>query len=155
MIMSNKFGIFLRTAYNYDGDAVSNETAISEFEPTLTIQDARDDCDINVIMERFGQGVPLPVNLATPMQGDFTGVTDYQSSLNLIRQADEAFMEFPAKVRSRFDNDPAKFLDFISDPVNQDEAISLGIAIDTRPADSATPKPKDVSTSDSASGSSA
>ena len=147
----SKHAIFLRTAYNYDVDEASASAGLGGFEPTLTIQEAKDECDINVILERFGQGVPIPVNVKTPMQGDFTGVTDYQSSLNMILEANSAFMEMPAKVRARFENDPQQFLDFVSDPVNQDEAIALGIAIDNRVSDSTKSKPKADSTSDSAS----
>ncbi|AXH73743.1 MAG: internal scaffolding protein [Microviridae sp.] len=121
--------IFLRTAYNFDVDANSIDFALSGFEPTLTVQDAKDDCDINVIMERFGKGIPVPTNLKTPMQGDFTGVMDYQSSLNLIIEADEAFMQLPADVRFRFNNDPGQFLDFVSDDTNIDEARKMGLLI--------------------------
>ncbi|WNK14023.1 MAG: internal scaffolding protein [Microvirus sp.] len=132
--------IFLRTAYNHDVDEFSNLFGIGDFGPSLTVQSDKDDCDINLIMERFGRGIPVPVNVKSPMQGDFTGVTDYQSSLNLIIEAQSAFMEMPANVRARFENDPGHFLDFISDPANQDEAIRLGLAIDNRQQPSALPK---------------
>lgn len=123
--------IFLRTAYNYDVDSVSNDTALGllGFEPTLTVQSERDDCDINIIMERFGHGQPVPVNVSTPMQGDFTDVTDFQSAMNLIIAAEQSFMEMPAKVRARFDHDPQQFLDFLSDDNNRAEAESLGLII--------------------------
>lgn len=135
--------IFLRTGYNHDVDAFSDQFGLGNFEPTLTVQSDKDDCDINIIMERFGQGLPVPVNLKTPMQGDFSNVKDYQESLNLILEANSAFMELPANVRYRFQNDPAQFLDFVSDPSNQDEAISLGIAFDNRSKEALVPSSDD------------
>jgi hypothetical protein len=38
------------------------------------------------------------------------------------------FMSLPAKIRSRFQNDPGAFLDFVQNPENRDEMIELGLA---------------------------
>jgi len=76
----------------------------------------------------------LPQGLATPLQGDFTSVTDFQSAMDLILKSQQTFMEMPADVRTRFDNDPHRFLDFVSDTANRDEARKLGLLIPEPPA---------------------
>ena len=61
--------------------------------------------------------------------------------MNLIVQADQAFMELPADVRLRFNNDAGSFVDFASDPDNLDEMRELGLAIN--PAVATEPSPVD------------
>ena len=118
---------FFRTAYNYDTDEASNASAIHFPEPTLCVQSQAEDTDINTIVRRFGLTGELPQGVRSPTYGDFVGTTDYTTALALIQEADEAFYSMPADVRSRFNNQPAAFLDFIDNPLNHDEAISLGL----------------------------
>lgn len=121
---------FLRTAYNYDRDKASDESGLDcSVEPSLTQQSFRDECDINVLVARFGLGAPLPQGLVAPVFGDFSGVDDYQSALNSIMAADEKFMMMPAAVRSRFGNDPQQFVEFCSDDRNLEEAVKLGLVL--------------------------
>lgn len=119
---------FFRTAYNYDTDAVSRETALVCDDPSLAVQSEADECDINTIVRRFGLTGVLPSGVRAPTYGDFTGVSDYREALEAIEAADESFYSMPADVRSRFQNDPARFVDFCSDPANLDEARRLGLA---------------------------
>lgn len=95
----------------------------------LTQQSAKDECDINIIIDRIKRGADLPTTqTATPMYGDFTEIpTDLRDCLNIVRKADEVFMNLDAKVRARFSNDPVLFLDFLNDPKNRNEAIELGL----------------------------
>ena len=137
--------IFLRTAYNYDADSVSAETSLVCPEPTLAQQSFKDECDINTILNKFAITGELPSNVRMPQYGDFTGISDYQTALNAVLEADEAFMSLPASVRARFDNDAAAFVDFCSDETNRDEAVKLGLV---PPRESevppASPAPSDV-----------
>lgn len=119
--------VFLRTPYNYDMMAASNETGLSCPEPTLTQQQFKDEADINTIVERFHITGHIPENVRQPTYGDFTGIKDYQSALHALSQADEAFMEMPAEVRFRFNNDPGEFVEFCSNPANKDEWAKLGL----------------------------
>ena len=130
---------FIRAPFNYDRDSASAESALLCEDVSLSVQSERDDCDINVTMERFGHGVPLPGSLRVPTYGDFTGVSDYRSALHLISEADESFMQLPAVVRSRFQNDPARSVEFCSDPSNIDELRSLGLADAIHPPASQVP----------------
>lgn len=119
-----------RTPYNYDVDKVSDETGLAcPPGSSKARQEFKDETDINTIVRRFGLLGELPTGVRMPQYGDFDQVSDYQSALNIIMQADAAFMEFPANVRKRFDNDPQKFLEFVGDPANTDEAIKLGVAL--------------------------
>lgn len=119
---------FLRTEFNYDMHAASVASGLVTPEPTRAQQQFIEECDINTIVRRFGLTGQLPENLRVPVEGDFTGVTDFQSAMNLIRQAEAAFMELPADVRTRFRNDPHELVAFVSDPANLEEARKLGIA---------------------------
>lgn len=119
--------VFLRTAYNYDMNAASDESALVCLDPTMAQQSAKDECDINTIVKRFGLTGQLPSGVRMPSYGDFTGLSDFQSALDAVRSAAESFQEMPADVRSRFQNDPALFVDFCSRLENRAEAIKLGL----------------------------
>jgi len=120
--------LVVRGAYAYDADNVSLETglAIDEAESVVQQQFA-EECDINTIVKRFGITGDLPNGVAMPLSGDFSGVTDFQTAMQLIRQAQESFYELPAEVRARFGNNPAEVIAFLDNPANRDEAIKLGL----------------------------
>lgn len=95
----------------------------------LTQQSAKDECDINLIVEAAKRGADLSQRLSgrTPMYGDFTGLPDYREALLMVTKAREMFMGLDAFVRERFGNDPARLLDFLADDRNRDEAVKLGL----------------------------
>lgn len=95
--------------------------------PSRAKQEFAEEVDINTIVRRFGLTGELPVGVPQVMQGDFTTVMDFRGAMDMIVKAREMFAEMPAEVRAEFDNDPAKFLDFTSDPKNKDRAIELGL----------------------------
>jgi len=123
---------FLRTPYNYDRDAASNESGLVCLEPTLAQQHFKDECDINYVLKTFGVH-GLQVSPLEPRYGDFTDVVDYHSALNSIIAAEDGFMALPADLRTRFDNDPAKLIDFLGNPANREEAESLGLVTKAEP----------------------
>lgn len=112
---------------NYDTDQASNESGLKCEDPSLAQQQFKEEVDINTIVNRFGLTGQLPNDLEVPVSGDFTGVFDFQSAMNVVRAAEESFMEMPAHVRARFHNDPGEFLDFVHDDSNRTEAQKLGI----------------------------
>jgi len=122
-----KKAIFLRTPYNYDLDAASNESGLHCEDVTLTQQHFKDECDINNILRQFNITGLLPEAPLSPRYGDFTGIGDYHSALNQVIAAEDEFMRLPAQIRSRFDNDPANLIDFLEKSENKDEAIKLGL----------------------------
>lgn len=130
---------FMRTAYNYDMNEAGDESALQCKDKTLTQQHFKEEADINTIVQRFHLTGELPTDVRMPMNGDFSGVFDFQSAMNAIRAAEESFAAMPAQVRSRFQNNPAAFVAFCSDPENTAEAIKMGLAT-ARPVPDA-PKP--------------
>ena len=114
----------------YDNhDARSNETGLKCLDSSLTQQQFKEESDINVIVDRFMKTGHLPDPVSMPQYIDYEGVFDFQSAMNVVRQADENFMRMDAKVRSRFHNSPQEFLEFFANPDNTDEAIRLGLAV--------------------------
>lgn len=98
--------------------------------PALTKQAHKGECDINLIMSRYErQGVIDHLNRFGGNYGDFTmAPSSYHEALEIVRRAGEMFMDLPAKVRARFDNDPGTFVEFAEDPANLGELRELGLA---------------------------
>lgn len=112
------------------------DPATGEVMPSMTRQSEMDACDIHNILKQFSQqGFEQLVreNAARGQYADLTSLPDYQEALGTVIAAQAAFAALPSQVRERFQNDPARFVQFLADPVNQDEAIRLGLATDTRP----------------------
>lgn len=108
-------------------------------DPSKTKQSEMAACDINNIVREFtrtGMLSHISAKAATGAYADLPDSLDFQESLNTVIAAQASFDSLPSKVRSRFHNDAQEFLEFMADPANQDEAIKLGLAVDTRP-----PKP--------------
>jgi hypothetical protein len=98
----------LRTAYNYDRDEVSKNTALVCDDETLAQQNFKDETDLNIMIRKYGV---LPVNDVNWKEFDSTVIPkDYQALQNMLLEADQAFMSLPAEVRKAADNDPTKFL---------------------------------------------
>lgn len=97
---------------------------------SLTHQSFKDECDISNIMNRYQKtGLVAHMTKANALYGDFSDVPDYQAALNIVIEAEEAFMELPAQVRLKFDNDPGKFLEFVHNPDNRAEMVEMGMII--------------------------
>lgn len=122
-----KKAIFLRTPYNYDLDAASNESGLACEEPTLAQQHYKEECDINTILQKFSITGILPEAPLSPRYGDFSGISDYHTALNRVIAAQDEFESLPAQIRARFDNDPAKLIEFLDDEANRPEAEELGL----------------------------
>jgi len=121
-------GPFVRQPGMYDVKQACEECCIADFGPSLTQQSQTQDADINQIVKRFGLTGQLPDNLKTPTYDDWTDVMDYEGALNRVRDAQDNFMKMPAGIRSRFDNDPQKFLEYATDPKNMDGLREMGLA---------------------------
>jgi phage internal scaffolding protein len=118
---------FLRTPYNYDTVAASDESGLACEEPSLAQQQFRDETDINTILRRFNVTGELPNAPISPRYGDFTGISDYKTALDRVIAMDDEFMSLPAPIRAKFDNDPAALLAFLDNDANREEAEKLGL----------------------------
>lgn len=102
-------------------------------EVSLTRQEFKDECDLNLVIKRFMK-TPGGIEALQQAQGfiggrflDVSEVPDYRTTRDYINRANEAFMRLPAPIRSRFANDPAAFLDFVDNPANLEELKQMGL----------------------------
>jgi len=103
-----------------------------------TKQSFKAECDINTILKKYQKtGLLSHVSQYQGRYEDLPSEIDYQQSLNAIIAAEESFSSLPSKIRARFGNDPAEFLQFVENPANENEMIDLGLA--TRRAEEVTP----------------
>lgn len=118
--------VFVRSPYNYQRS--SEECGIDcSVEPDMAQQQFKDECDINIIMKRFGKTGVLPAPAVMPQYGDYSQAVDYRSCMQAVRDAEEAFMELPADLRKKFNHDPQLFLEFCEDNSNYEEAQRMGL----------------------------
>lgn len=119
-----------RSRYDYEGDEVADATITYCPEPSLTKQEFKDESDINVVMRRYQNSGIAPGASGVARYGDFSDAVDYHTASNIVLAAEEQFSRLPSKIRDRFRNDPAAFLDFVHDSKNLDEAAELGLLSD-------------------------
>ena len=86
----SKYHGMVRSAYMFDTDAVSNETALDTGEDAVTQQCFKDECDINILLAKFAVTGQLPENVRVPQYVDFEEAFDFQSSMNVIRAGVES-----------------------------------------------------------------
>jgi len=122
----SKNAVFLRTPYNYDKDAASNESGLHCEDASLAQQHFKEECDINTILEKFNITGVLPRPIS-PRYGDFTGISDYHTAMNRVIAAQDEFEALPAQIRARFGNDPAQLIEFLENSDNRPEAEELGL----------------------------
>lgn len=117
-----------------------------------TQQHFADDCDVNSIIHKYtktnvlkGPMGRLGSKPRQPQFGDFSTSPDYQESLNTIIDAQEHFESLPSQIRRKFKNDPLKFLEFMDNPKNVEEAIELGLAVKISDGEKPSETPKTTS----------
>lgn len=99
----------------------------SGLEPSRTKQSFKDICDINNIVKRARKTNMIDhLNAGVPRFMDVSEVTDYRSALEAVERGQEHFMGLPADVREAFDNDPATYVDFLTDPDARERLEAIG-----------------------------
>ena len=94
---------------------------------SLTQQHFKEECDvINIIKRHDRNGIIEHVQRGQARYGDFSEVADYREALDLVRDAQDEFMTIPSDIRKKFDNDPGKFYEFVSNPDNKEELKTMG-----------------------------
>lgn len=121
-------------------------------EKTLAQQHFAEEVDVNNIVARALRtgllGDPMGINAREAIFADVSSIGDYNVCLNRIIAAQNAFLELPADLRSRFDNDPAKLLNFMNDPANLDACVELGLLVKKEPAKPESPEANNVAAPD-------
>lgn len=100
---------------------------VGPFEPTLTQQHFKNECDINTVLSRYSETGLMP-NHPGSFYGDFSDELSYQNALDCLQNTRDEFLTLPAIVRANFDNDPGKLIRFVNDPNNLDKFASVGLA---------------------------
>lgn len=117
--------------------------------PGRTKQSMAEACDINRIMRRYLKSGQIDHLSRHGGQYGVASSQTFHESMNIIRKAEEMFMDLPSDVRKRFHHDPGEFLDFINAvdadgaPVNLEEMRKLGLA-KPEPVPEPEPKPREV-----------
>lgn len=100
---------------------------------SLTKQSFAPQQDVNNIVNRHmrsaigrGLGGIAPGGSRQPIFGDFTSI-DYQAMLNQVTDAQNAFRALPARIRTRFNNDPYQLIRFVENPDNLKESVKMGL----------------------------
>lgn len=97
-------------------------------EKSATQQQFADECDVNNIMRRYEKtGEIVHRNAKAGVYADFSEITNYQDMMEKVIYAQEAFSTLPAKIRTKFRNDPGELLEFLQDKKNLKEAEELGL----------------------------
>lgn len=119
----------IRGFRNYDPDNASLLSGLCCSEDSLiTQQHFKDQCDINRIVAQYEQTGVVSARNAVPLDGsEFVSVMDFHQAMNIVREGEEAFSRLPATIRERFKNEPMRFVEFIGDPANREEAQRLNL----------------------------
>lgn len=91
---------------------------------SLTVQDEKDETDINYIVNKYADGQKgiMTLDLGDSSQyaylqfGDATLPGDYSTALELVSGVREEFYSLPAYVRAKFGHDPMNFINQLNDP---------------------------------------
>lgn len=111
-------------------DTYKEKQGIIFKEPTMTIQSEKDNCDINVIMNRYATcGTPLPYRTdgVEPVYADVSELGDYMENFQRCKQAEEIFNALPSALRKELDYNPANLLPFIQDEKNKERCYEYGL----------------------------
>ncbi len=108
----------------YDPAEEHDHCGIEFTMPSLTVQDEKDETDINYIVNKYADGQKgiATLDLGDSSQyaylqfGDATLPGDYSTALELVSGVREEFYTLPAYVRAKFDHDPMKFISQLNDP---------------------------------------
>lgn len=119
-----------RTGYDDEQEETARaNTRVSFPEPSLTQQHFAKDADLNTIVKRYGitDGSFPPMALDPRYFGDFTDAVDFKEHLDRVRNAEDRFNALPADLRAAFGNNMIQLHNWVSDPANAEEAVTLGL----------------------------
>lgn len=110
---------------------INNEDAkmhpLDNFEPSRTRQSEKAYADINTIMRKYVKTGVLPPATRQGFFADVSRVGDYREAIARVEQADKMFEHLDPKLRFKFNNDPAEFLDYVSNADNLESLEELGL----------------------------
>ncbi|AXH74575.1 MAG: internal scaffolding protein [Microviridae sp.] len=117
-----------------------------------TKQEFAAECDINNIMSRYLKtGIIDHVRDSAPQFLEASPL-EFQEAMQIVAQAETLFEELPSSIRSRFENDATKLLEFVHNPENIAESVAMGFLDPTRLPPSANGSPAPPSAPQPAAG---
>jgi phage internal scaffolding protein len=119
----------------YDPVETHDHFGIEFTMPSLTVQDEKDETDINYIVNKYADGHKgiMTLDLGDSSQyaylqfGDATLPGDYSTALELVSGVREEFYSLPAYVRAKFGHDPMNFIDRLNDPATLEYLQQQGL----------------------------
>lgn len=100
---------------------------IGGFDKSKTEQSHKKRQNINTIVAKIRQTKMMPQPVGTPIYGDFSNCDSYHAALDKVISATNRFNKLPSAIRSKFQNDPGRFIEFVNDPKNVSDCIDMGI----------------------------
>jgi len=91
-------------------------------------QSHKDIVEINNIVKRHGIDLLQKVAAMQTFEYDDNPNNDFQEVMNAVIKASNSFEAIPSAIRKQFDNNPAKFMDFIYNPDNAEKMVEMGLA---------------------------
>lgn len=111
----------------YDGER--NAVKMEVVGDSLTQQHFKDETDIQKIIKQYDRtGLIRHVARGVAQYGDYSEINEYREALDVVMMANASFMELPAAVRRRFNNDAGEFFEFATNPANAEEMVAMGLA---------------------------
>lgn len=108
--------------------------------PTRTIRDADvvKECDIHYLyrnMLKFGTAYPgrLTKPARTPQFVQSVAPRDLASAMDVVNRAREQFEQLPVEVRDRFNYNPYRFMEYVTNDKNKEELVKMGLATIVEP----------------------
>lgn len=98
-----------------------------EREAGKTQQHFKDECDVNLIVDRFKVGVPITHLAGNAAAFSFSSAQTFSEAAFIVAEAQSTFENQTAAVRAHFENSVIKFLDAAQDPKRRDEFVALGL----------------------------
>lgn len=119
----------------YDPVEEHDHCGIEFTMPSLTVQDEKDETDINYIVNKYADGQKgiTTLDLGDSSQyaylqfGDATLPGDYSTALELVSGVREEFYSLPAYVRAKFGHDPMNFINRLNDPATLEYLQQQGL----------------------------
>lgn len=94
-----------------------------------TRQSEKDACDVNLIVATHRRGGVSAHVVNRVAQYGFVPALDFRSCMEEVRKAEEAFRGLPARTRDFFQNDPARFVQYVANESDKAKLIELGLVI--------------------------
>ena len=112
-------------AYMTDEERIRVKTINNE--PSRTKQSFAEELNVDNIIRRVGAN-----NIAAAYQfegsyGEFDEM-DMAEAIEKVDKARALFLAVPSKIRAEFDNNPGKFIDFVTNPANEQAVRDMGLA---------------------------